>query len=156
MIYWLNRRVERAVEALLKTTCGDKMRVYRSADLTPRQFPCAVVHMMQNARVVGEMHAGNRMLGAIAVMTEFARVVDGDAQVIEEFEATEERAVSAVLDAVYTDTLAADLQAQGISGVTIYYAAVGDEAGVTSQSSEDGGVSVVTIPLVVRAGAVEE
>jgi len=156
MIYWLNRRVEKAVEALLKTKCGDTMRVYRSADLTPRQFPCAVVRAHQNARIPGEMFAGTRMLVTISVMTEFARAIDGSAQVIEEFEAAEERAVSAVLDAINTDTLAADLQAVGIAGISVYWAMLGDESGVTSTNEEQDNVSVVTIPLAVRAGEVEE
>ena len=158
MIYWLNRRVEKAIESLLKTKCGDTMRVYRSADMTPRQFPCAVVRAYRNERFGGEVHAGDRMLVTVSVMTEFAAVVDGGAQAVENFEDIEERAVSAVLESLYVADLAEQLTAQAIPGVTIRYAVPGDGGAnpVTSQSAEENNVSVVEIPLIVHAGAAEE
>jgi hypothetical protein len=134
------------------------MRVYRSADLTPRQFPCAVVRAKLNQRMSGEVFAANRMLVSVFVMTEYAPMVDAQAGTVQEFEEREEDAVSAALDALYVDDLATQLNAQDVSGVTISYAVPGDGSGnpVTSESSEENNVSIVEIPLIVHAGAREE
>lgn len=157
MIYWLNRRVERALVGYLTKTLPGEYKAYRSCDLTPRQFPCAVARVYQVMRFKGEIHACNRMLASIMVMTEFARVVDDDAKLIEEFEETEEKVVSAVMESFYIDDLATQLTAINIDGLSISYAALGGdgEYPVTSQLSEDGTVSIVEIPLVIHAGATE-
>ena len=157
MIYWLNRRVERAFESYLRTIVGGQMRVYRSADIASREFPCAVVRAHQNRRFSGETNATNIMSVSVVVLTEYARTIDDSAVVVEEFEEIEERCVSAVLEAVYTNGLPALLNGVGVPGVTISYAALGseDENPVTSQSDEDGTVSIVEIPLRVMAGATE-
>jgi len=156
-IYWLNRRLERAIEAYLKGFTGDGMKVYRSSNLEQRQFPCAVVRAHQNRRYKGEVYAANRMSVSVQVMTEYARTVSDTAVVLEEFEAIEEAAVSSVLEALYIEDLATQLNAIGIPGVSISYAVPGsdDEDPVTSQSDEDGTVSIVEIPLVITAGATE-
>ncbi len=155
MIYWLNRRVERALESHLRASVGSDMRVYRSADLSPRQFPCVVVRAHENRRYPGELYAANRMTVSLLVMHEFARVVDGQGVVTDEFEDIEERNVSSVLEAVYRDDLAAVLEATNTDGVTISYAMPGSADGLTSASSEDGMVSIVEIPLQITAGAKE-
>jgi len=159
MIFWLNRRVERAIEGYLRTIVQGEMRVYRSADMTPRQFPCAVVRAHQNMRYKGQVYAANRMLVSVLVMSEFVREVDADAQLVENHEDVEERCVSAVLEALYLDDgeLETALNAVGVDGVQINYAAIGsgDDPSVTSQSAEDGGMSIVEIPLVIHAGAKE-
>jgi len=156
-IYWLNRRVERAVESYLKTIVPETIKVYRSSDLSERQFPCAVVRMSENRRFAGQMYAANRMMGSVIVMTEYARVVDDTAHVLEEFESVEEQAVSYVLEALYVDGLATLLNNQAIPGVNISYAMMGsdDPNPVTSVSEEEDNVSIVDIPLVIMAGATE-
>ena len=157
MIFWLNRRVERALESYLKMILPGSVRVYRSADMTPRQFPCAVIRAHQNQRYGGDVYACNVMLVSIIVMTEFARVVNATAQLVNTFEETEEAAVSVVLDALYVDDLAAQLEATGTDGVSFAYAAIGSDGdpAVTSQSTEADTVSQVEIPLVIHAGAKE-
>jgi hypothetical protein len=157
MIYWLNRRAERALEKVLRETCSHaNMRVYRSADMTPRQYPCAVVRVTACQRPTGAVYAGNRMMASVNVMTEFAKIVGPNANVIEEFEAIEEAAVSRVMEALFVDDLATQLNAQQVSGVTFSFAAIGDESGVTSRIAEQDTVSVVEIPLILRAESTEE
>jgi hypothetical protein len=157
VIYWLNRRAERALEKVLRETCGHaNMRVYRSADMTPRQYPCAVVRVMTCQRPTGAVYAGNRMMATVSVMTEFAKIVGPNANVIEEFEAIEEAAVSRVMEALFVDDLATQLNAQQVPGVTFSFAAIGDESGVTSRIAEQDTVSVVEIPLILRAESTEE
>lgn len=155
MIYWLNRRVERAFAAYLAQIVSGEMRVYRSGDLASRQFPCVVVRAHQVQRVPGELSAVNRMLVTCTVMHEFARIVDSTATVIEEFEEVEERNVSAVLEALFISDLATQLNAVGVDGLTINFAEIGDESNVTSEQEEDGTVSKTHIPLIVHAGAKE-
>jgi len=157
MIFWLNRRVERAIESYLKTIVSGSLRVYRSADMVNRQFPCAVIRAHQNRRFTGEVYACNKMYGSIIVMTEFAHVVGSTAKIVEKFEEIEEAAVSSVLAAVYVDDLAAQLEATKTDGITISYAVPGSDEDnpVTSQSAEVDGVSQVEIPLTIMAGAKE-
>lgn len=157
MTFWLNRRVERALQSYLQTLCSSSMKIYRSAQLEPRQFPCAVVRAHQNRRYVGEVYAANRMIASVMVMTEYASEIDGNAVEVSKFEEIEEIAVSSVLEALFVDDLAAQLTAVGIPGISISYAAIGSADGdpVTSQSDEDGNVSIVEIPLVIMAGSTE-
>jgi hypothetical protein len=157
MTFWLNRRVERALQSYLQTLCSSTMKIYRSAQLAPRQFPCAVVRAHQNRRYVGEVYAANRMIASVMVMTEYASEIDGNAVEVSKFEEIEEIAVSSVLEALFVDDLAAQLTAVGIPGISISYAAIGSADGdpVTSQSDEDGNVSIVEIPLVIMAGSTE-
>jgi hypothetical protein len=161
VIYWLNRRIERAVAAYLTQMVPGEMRVYRSGDMASRQFPCAVVRAHTNRRFAGQAHACNVTEVSVLVMTEFAKVIDGStAKLVEAFEDIQERCVSAVLEALYLGDgeLATALTETGTAGVSFSYASCGsggDEA-VTSQVTEDGPVSVVEIPVRVHAGAVEE
>lgn len=157
MIYWLNRRVERAIEAYLKTIVPDTIPVYRRI-MTPHQFPCMHVRAHQNQRFTGSVYACNRMLAGVRVITEYADTIDAAGSVLEQFEDIEERAVSYALEALYVDDLAAQLNAQAISGLHVSYAVPGGDSSnpVTSVSSEDGTVSIVEIPLIIHAGATAE
>jgi len=157
MIFWLNRRVEQAIAAYLRGQVAGGVQVYRSSDLTPRQFPCAVVRAHSVARFGGEIYAAQRISAMVVVMTEFARAIDGNAQVIEEFEEIEEKAVSCVMEALFIDDLCEQLNAAGVEGISFSYAAIGDDSGrpVIAQLSEDGTLSMVEIPLVLHAGPTE-
>ena len=160
MIYWLNRKTERALAAYLGTVVPGEMRVYRSTDMTPRQFPCAVVRAHTVRRLKGQAHAGNRIEASVIVMNEYANTVDGQAAVVERFDEIEERSVSACMEALFLGDgeLATALNATGTDGVTFHYAAIGndDDRPVVAQTTEDGNHSHVEIPLVIMAGAVEE
>lgn len=159
MIYWLNRKVEQAVAGLLSNTVPGDFRVYRSADLTARQFPCAVVRSHQASRFGGQVHAAQLIDVTVTVMTEFARVVDSSAELVKEFEEQQESVVSSVLEVLYVDTLAADLTAIAVDGISFSMAQIGDggsERPVIARNEEDGTVSMVEIPLQVVVGAVEE
>ena len=157
MIYWLNRRAERALEGYLARVVSGSMRVYRSADLTPRQFPCAVVRVHTGRRFDGEMYAANIMEASVVVMTEYARVINASAQVLQEFEEVEEAAASSVKEALFIEDLAAQLNAVGVQGITFSLAQIGDDTTkpVTDNQEEDGMVSMVFFSLLLHAGAKE-
>jgi hypothetical protein len=147
MIYWLKTRAERAMAAYLATILPGSMRVYRSRDLTPRQFPCAVVRVDSCRRYAGQESAVQIITGSVVVLCEFAREVDDSARVLTEFEETQEESVTAVFEALQLDAteLATALTATGSSGVVWSGAWIGDDTGRVADSSEDGLVAVETV-----------
>ncbi|MFH1603760.1 MAG: hypothetical protein ABIH03_07620 [Pseudomonadota bacterium] len=155
---FLHRRVERALESYLKTQVKDgSMRIYRSADMAAREYPCAVCRVFSSHRFRGELYAAQRILAAVRIMVEYADGISDAANVIKEFEDTEELAVSYVQNALMTTDLAAQLNAIGIPGITFSLAHIGDDSSMPTlaESEEVENVSVVQIPLVLIAGPVE-
>lgn len=157
MIYWLSRRAETALAAYLATILPGTVKTYRSTDLTSRQFPCAVARVHSASRYKGQEYAAQILTASVAVLVEFAREIDGNAAVVREFEEVQEAAVSAVMEALNLDTgeLATALTATGAQGIQFSFAAIGDDSGLVSLSSEDGMVSITEIPLRLIAGPKE-
>jgi hypothetical protein len=157
VIYFLNRRAETALAAYLASKVPGTVKVYRSTDLTSRQYPCAIARVHTASRYKGETYAAQILTGSVMVMVEFAREIDGGAAVVREFEEVQEAVVSAVMEALNLDTgeLATALNATGTKGITFSHAAIGDDSGLMSISGEEGMVSTTEIPLRFIAGPKE-
>jgi hypothetical protein len=155
--YWINKRAEAALAAYLATIVPGSVKVFRSTDLTSRQYPCVVARVHTASRYKGQEYAAQILTASVVVMVEFARAINGAAAVIKEFEEVQEAAVSSVFEGLNMDEgeLAAALNATGTDGITFSHAAIGDESGLMSLSSEEGMVSITEIPLRFIAGPKE-
>ena len=157
MIFFLNRKVEQVIAGYLGKTLPGTMKVYRAMDLTPRQFPCAVVRCPKSMRFAGELHACQKFEVSIFVLTEMCKEINPSAQVLKEYEEIQEQVVSATMQALYIEDLKNQLEAIKIDGISISYAEIGDseENPVLADCDEENGVGIVLIPLKIHAGAKE-
>lgn len=157
MIFFLNRKVEQVIAGYLSKTLPGTMKVYRAMDLTPRQFPCAVVRCGASARYAGEVYACQKFAVSVYVLTEMAKEINSSAQTLLEYEEIQETVVSATLEALYIETLKNELADIEVDGIEISYASIGnsEEAPMIASCDEENGVGVVEIPLIIHAGAKE-
>lgn len=143
----IEERTEDAVVAYLKTKCGD-MRVSAAWERDEMQYPAAVVHAAQSVPIsdLAAWHDPRNIAVDVAVITEAAPELDTNGVIVKTARERNAAARSVVMDALFTSSLLAELQAAGIESVAFSMAQF-----ATATRTNEGRYLVTTISGLVIA-----